>query len=64
MNAPNFWDNQEAANKLMQDLKFLKGCVEPFKGGLEKANAPHELEEVERPMRPFSAAHVAIDGDE
>ena len=37
--------------------------LQVFKGGLEKANAPHELEEVERPMRPFSAAHVAIDGD-
>lgn len=34
-----------------------------FRGGLEKANAPHELDEIERPARPFSAAHVAIDGD-
>jgi len=34
-----------------------------FKGGLEKANAPHEMDEVERPARPFSAGHVAIDGD-
>jgi len=45
---------------------FIAGVyylLQVFKGGLEKANAPHELEEVERPMRPFSAAHVAIDGD-
>ena len=35
-----------------------------LKGGLEKANAPHEMDEIERPMRPFSAAHVAIDGRE
>lgn len=34
-----------------------------FRGGLEKANAPHEQEEVERPMRPFSAAHVSLEGD-
>jgi cytochrome d ubiquinol oxidase subunit I len=34
-----------------------------FKGGLEKANAPHEMDEIERPARPFSAGHVAIDGD-
>ncbi|MFT5925076.1 MAG: cytochrome d ubiquinol oxidase subunit I [Paraglaciecola sp.] len=34
-----------------------------FRGGLEKANAPHEMEEIERPMCPFSAAHVAIDED-
>lgn len=32
-----------------------------FRGGIEKASAPHEMDEVERPMRPFSAAHVAID---
>ena len=32
-----------------------------FGGGLEKANAPHEMDEIERPMRPFSAAHAAID---
>lgn len=38
--------------------------LQVFRGGLEKANAPHELDEVERPMRPFSAAHVAIDGEE
>jgi cytochrome d ubiquinol oxidase subunit I len=37
--------------------------LQVFKGGLEKANAPHEMEEIERPMRPFSAAHVAIDGE-
>lgn len=34
-----------------------------FRGGVEKANAPHEMDEIERPMRPFSAAHVAIDGE-
>lgn len=34
-----------------------------FKGGLEKANSTHEMFEIERPARPFSAAHVAIDGD-
>ncbi len=37
--------------------------LQVFKGGIEKANAAHELEEVERPMRPFSAAPVAIDGE-
>jgi cytochrome d ubiquinol oxidase subunit I len=37
--------------------------LQVFKGGLEKANAPHEMEEVERPKRPFSAAHASIDGE-
>jgi cytochrome d ubiquinol oxidase subunit I len=35
--------------------------LQVFKGGLEKANAPHEMDQIERPKRPFSAAHVAID---
>ena len=34
-----------------------------FRGGLEKANAPHEMDEIQRPSRPFSAAHATIDGD-
>jgi cytochrome d ubiquinol oxidase subunit I len=38
--------------------------LQVFKGGLETANAPHEMEEIERPKRPFSAAHAAIDGEE
>lgn len=34
-----------------------------FRGGLEKANAPHEQDEVESAMRPFSAAHAGLEGD-
>ena len=34
-----------------------------FRGGLEIANEPAKLDEVERPMRPFSAAHATIDED-
>ena len=30
MNLPDFWDQQEKANKSMRQLKYLKGCVEPF----------------------------------
>ena len=47
-------------------LVFSSGVyylLKVFRGGVEKANAPHEMDEVERPSRPFSAAHVAIDGD-
>ena len=47
-------------------MSLAQVCITYYKylKGLEKANAPHELEEIERPMRPFSAAHVAIDGEE
>lgn len=30
MSAANFWDDSEGSNKIMQELKFLKNCVEPF----------------------------------
>jgi cytochrome d ubiquinol oxidase subunit I len=49
---------------VVYSLVFSAGVyylLKVFRGGLEKANAPHEMEEVERPMRPFSAAHAAID---
>lgn len=32
-----------------------------FRGGLEKANAPHEQDDIERPKRPFSAAHASME---
>lgn len=51
---------------VVYSLVFSSGVyylLKVFRGGLEKANAPHEMEEIERPMRPFSAAHVAIDED-
>jgi len=38
--------------------------LQVFRGGIERANAPHVMDEVERPMRPFSAAHAAIDEGE
>lgn len=52
---------------IVYSLVFSAGVyylLKVFKGGIEKANAPHEMDEIERPMRPFSAAHVAIDDKE
>ncbi len=49
---------------VVYSLVFSAGIyylLKVFRGGLEKANAPHEMDEIERPMRPFSAAHAAID---
>lgn len=47
-------------------LVFSSGVyylLKVFRGGIEKANAPHEQEEVERAKRPFSAAHVSMEGE-
>lgn len=46
MNQPNFWEDQDAANKLMRDLKYLKGCVEPYRNGEEKLLELKELAEI------------------
>lgn len=46
MNQPNFWDDQDAANKQMRDLKYLKGCVEPYQTGEEKLLELKELAEI------------------
>lgn len=46
MNQPNFWDDSTKANKLMRDLKYLKGCIEPFEDSLKRAADLKELVEI------------------
>ncbi len=46
MNAPDFWDDSDKSNRLMKELKYLKGCVEPFKEGVEKLSELQELTEI------------------
>ncbi|WP_413166253.1 cytochrome ubiquinol oxidase subunit I [Aeromonas salmonicida] len=51
---------------VVYSLVFSAGVyylLKVFHGGLEKANAPHDNCEIEQAKRPFSAAHVAIEGD-
>ncbi len=43
MNAPGFWDDITASNKLMKELKYLKSCVEPFETNLKKLKDLDEL---------------------
>ena len=52
---------------VVYSLVFSAGIyylLKVFRGGIEKANAPHEMDEIERPSRPFSAAHAAIDSEQ
>lgn len=46
MNEPGFWDDSAAANKMMRDLKYLKGCVEPFNSNGQKLKDLAELLEL------------------
>jgi len=43
MAEPNFWDDTAKANKLMKELKYQKGCVEPFQQSLDKLKEFKEL---------------------
>jgi len=43
MSAQDFWDDQEQANKLMRDLKYLKSCVEPYEENSRKLQELKEL---------------------
>jgi peptide chain release factor 2 len=43
MSRQGFWDHQEQANKTMQELKHLKGIVEPFAECVRKVSDAKEL---------------------
>jgi len=43
MALPGFWDDQAKSNKLMKELKYLKGIVEPFESSVIKLKDLKEL---------------------
>jgi peptide chain release factor 2 len=43
MNQPGFWDNMDASNQKMKEMKYLKSCVEPFATNLKKLKDLKEL---------------------
>jgi peptide chain release factor 2 len=48
MTAADFWNDSAKANKLMREMKYLKGCVEPFEKSFEKLNDLEEMTELSR----------------
>jgi len=46
MNQPDFWGDSSKANKLMKEMKYLKGCVEPFLENTKKIDELKELAEL------------------
>lgn len=46
MNQPSFWDNSSHSNKLMRELKYLKGVAEPLNASVKKINDLKELLEL------------------
>lgn len=53
MSRPNFWDDSAGANKVMRDLKYLKGCVEPFDRAKAKLSDVKELVEISQEDADF-----------
>ncbi len=43
MSQPTFWDDELKSRKLMQELKYLKSCVEPYQKAAEKLQEIKEL---------------------
>ena len=43
MSQEGFWDHQEQANKIMQELKGLKNIVEPFLESVRRVSDAKEL---------------------
>ena len=67
MSAPGFWDNQEAANKVMQKLKGLKNIVEPFIDCGKRLKEAHEFvglaqgdESISRQLNDEAASLITI----
>ena len=46
MSQAGFWDNQDTANKVLRDLKYLKSIVEPLDDNARKINDLCELAEL------------------
>jgi len=46
MAQPNFWDDQSKSNQLMREMKYLKGCVEPFSESLKRLEDLKEFVEL------------------
>ena len=46
MNQPHFWEDSTQANKLMSQLKYLKGCVDPFDNSVKKVADLKELVDI------------------
>lgn len=53
MSQSDFWNDNAAANKAMQELKTLKGDVDPFASGLKKFQDIKELAEISKDDAAF-----------
>jgi peptide chain release factor 2 len=53
MSYPGFWQDQQAANKLVQELKGLKSIVEPWQKHYEKISELTELIEISNQDQSF-----------
>ena len=54
MTLPDFWNNQEAANRILREIKYLKSCVEPLEKSEKQLKDVKDLLDMTREDQEFS----------
>ena len=62
MGSPDFWNNQESAQAMVQQVKALKNWVDPFESLVARVGSAKELAELLgeffQNLRPLGGAHA------
>ncbi len=54
MSEQDFWNDQESANRILREIKYLKSCVEPFEKSEKQLKDAKELIDMARQDEEFS----------
>jgi len=62
MGSPDFWNNQESAQQVVQQVKTLKNWVEPFEGLIARIQSARELSEM-LDVEPDAEMEAEVSGE-
>lgn len=62
MGAPDFWNNQDAANEVVQELKRVKSIIEPYDQMVEMVDDANILTDLAREDGSMDAEKEALEG--
>ena len=63
MAAPGFWDDQQKANKIIQEMKSFKAKLEPWEASRKELEELSGLAEITEPSDDASIAQLSKDLD-